>query len=452
MQVPVGDLASIETMVVEQVEQSQVLLDAIADLPDGHVAFFLLRSCFGSCRLAYTLRCVPTEASLRAARLYDGKLEDALRRLIGGVLPSGTFPELQLPVKYPRPSFGVGLLSAASAASSAYLASRMATRLLVETLLPKEVSTHLMDDVHVCGAFKDYTQRCSAVELPSLADILDKDLVPQKELVMRVHKQTHATMAKGDERTRLFRAQLAVPGSKDWLNCAPAPGLRTHIADRDFRMWFRYWCRVPLFNPDDQCPRTGCSKKLDAYGDHLLGCTHGLGPGNRPLTWRHDAIARLLFSDLKSAKRRPILERRDRMNGKSRPDIHCLGECGASDYIEVSVRHPLPGNARTQAAYTKRPIGILDQVVADKRKQHAQILEKDPDSELLVVGLTSLGGWTKTARQYVKEIAKNSASRAMDEPYYVTRTSFSRYAARIISGNVHCMTEGIVTTSETEET
>ena len=97
LQVPVGDLASIEAMVVEQVEQTQELFDAITELDDGHVAFFLLRFCFGSCRLAYILRCVPTEASIRSPRMYDKKLECTLRRLIGWIITARSFSRTPTP-------------------------------------------------------------------------------------------------------------------------------------------------------------------------------------------------------------------------------------------------------------------------------------------------------------------------------------------------------------------
>lgn len=95
-------------MVLEQVHEAQRLLDALVDLEDGHVAFFLLRTCFGSSLIAYALRCMPTEASIRVAELYDLKLENIVPRLLDGVLPKQVFQELQLPVKSPGPSFGIG--------------------------------------------------------------------------------------------------------------------------------------------------------------------------------------------------------------------------------------------------------------------------------------------------------------------------------------------------------
>lgn len=109
LQAPVGDIATVEAMVVEDVKAAQELLDTISTLEDSHVAFYLLRSCFGSCRLTYLLRCVPTESSLKAAQLYDIMIERSLRGILGGVLSPNVFRELQLPVKAPGPSFGVGL-------------------------------------------------------------------------------------------------------------------------------------------------------------------------------------------------------------------------------------------------------------------------------------------------------------------------------------------------------
>ena len=442
LQAPIGDLASIEAMVMDQVKDAELLLEAIADLPDAHVAFYLLRACFGSCRLAYTLRCVPPEASLRAAQRYDAALEDTLRRLIGGVLSSDVFRELQLPVKSPEPSFGVGLLSAVSCASAAYISSRMSTGKLVHRLLARIVSCHPLDDVHFEGAYRDYANRCIPGDVPSFCEVGSSRFESQKQMVARVHKAVFRSVDKGDQRTQLFRAQLAVPGAKDWLKCAPAPGLRTHIPDRDFRTWFKYWCRVPLFNPGDSCPRSGCNHVLDPYGDHLLGCVRGVAKGNAPLIWRHDALTRLLHSDLVVAKRRPILERRDAVTGKSRPDIQCLGTTGGVDFIELSITNPLPGHANTAKCLLDRPAQILENLVKEKAKQHADVVENAPNSTLVIVPLTTLGGWHKSARKYVKEVIKSSASRLMEEHHFASLTAFARYAARLVAANVHCLMEG----------
>jgi len=384
---------------------------------------------------------------LRAASLYDSKLEATLRQIIGGALPRDVFRELQLPVKSASPSFGVGLLSAVSSASAAYLSSRLATSTLVNRLLSRSVPNHLLDDVHFEAAYKAYTNQCEACSVPHLLELVTSRAETQKELVARVHKQVLLNMDKGDTRTRLFREQLAVPGSKDWLKCAPAPGMHTHIADRDFRHWFRFWCRIPLFNPGDLCPRSGCRHILDQYGDHLLGCTHGISKGNAPIRWRHDALTRLLYTDLLKAKRRPLLERRDPDTGKSRPDIKCLGTAGGVDFIEVSVTHPLPGHANVVKRLQDYPEQVLHNLVRHKIKQHGQIVERVPDSELIIFAFTTLGGWTKAARKYVKGVVRNYASQSMDNLDFAMSTAFAKYAARMVSCNVHCLTEGISTSA-----
>ncbi len=450
LQAPIGDLASIESMVVEQAKDAAPLLKAIAGLPDAHVAFYLLRACFGSCRLAYILRFVPPEASLRAAHLYDAALEDTLRRLIGGVLPSNVFRELQLPVKSPTPSFGVGLLSAVSCASAAYISSRMSTWKLVHRMISHSVACHPLDDVHFEGAYRDYANRCAPGDVPAFCEVGSSRVESQKQMVARGHKAVLHSVDKGDQRTQLFRAQLAVPGAKDWLNCAPAPGLHTHIPDRDFRIWFKYWCRVPLFNPGDSCPRSRCNHKLDPYGDHLLGCVRSVAKGNTPLIWRHDALTRLLCSDLAVAKRRPVLERRDAVTGNSRPDIQCLGTAGGVEFVELSIMNPLPGRAKTANCLLERPGQVLENLAREKTKQHAEVVGKIPDSTLVVVPLTTLGGWRDSARKYVKEVIKSSASRLMNEHQFAFLTAFGRYAARMVSANVHCLTEGTMDSSAPE--
>lgn len=58
-----------------------------------------------------------------------------------GVLPHSTFNELQFPVRSRSPLLGVGLLSAQSSSSSAYLTSHSATTPLVDVILGSSISS-----------------------------------------------------------------------------------------------------------------------------------------------------------------------------------------------------------------------------------------------------------------------------------------------------------------------
>ena len=77
------------------------------------------------------------------------------------------------------------------------------------------------------------------------------------------------------------------------------------------------------------------------------------------------------------------------------------------DFLELSVTHPTLGNKVTLKPLLTNPSAVLDRLVKAKFKQHGGITDKVPDSRLLVVGVMSLGGRTRPARRYVKEVIKN---------------------------------------------
>ena len=87
-------MASIEVMIAEQAKGSEPLLDAIAEISDTEVAFYLLRASFDTWPLACTIQRVLTEASLRAAHIYNTAREGTFRHLICGVLQRDVFHEL----------------------------------------------------------------------------------------------------------------------------------------------------------------------------------------------------------------------------------------------------------------------------------------------------------------------------------------------------------------------
>ena len=250
--------------------------------------------------------------------------------------------------------------------------------------------------------------------------------------------------AHDDERTRAFRSLLTLPGTKDWLGCAPAPGLGTYIRPRDFRVWLKFWCRLPLFKNGQRCHRHGCRACVDPFGDHLLACTHPVSRGNTPMSWRHDALVRLATAELSRAKRRPVPEYRDAASGRSRPDIRCLGVAGGTDFLELTITHPL-GSAQSRKLATRSPGAVLKSIETVKREQHKEALQQASSSTHLVVfAMTSMGGYSPEMRQYLKDLYRDRAPDEGNSAAWETLAGFQRFAVRLLQGNVMCLTEGVM--------
>jgi len=445
LQAPVGDGAFMCQAVIDQVREAKPLLEAIAEMDDMHVAFFLLRTCFGSCRIAYTLRAVPPSVSKIGAKLFDDLLALTLRRLLGGALPSESFAELQLPVN--TPTFGVGLTSAELTAPAAYFLSITKTIDVVNDMLDPNLRFELEEDNHAVDALSLLSHLKTFGEHLTWKDFDEKDTsvntLSQREVVKMLHQEVIEKMDKGSERDQAMRSMLRVKGSKDWLRCAPSPGLGTYIADRDFRAWFKYWCRLPLFGKNEVCPREKCGKMMDVYGDHLLSCGHSCGPGNVPHRWRHDSLLRSMAGNLKIAGRLPELEKKHKDAANSRPDLKCLGEEGSTDYFELTFVNPL-SHAQVRKAAIKDPFTIIRQMDKNKCVQHSGLLaDATIGSQLIVIVITTLGGWSSRARDYFKQVSKGTASISQDTQHYRSSLVTHRFAANIVRNSVLCLTEGV---------
>lgn len=111
---PVGNFALLEQAMVDHVRSIQPLLDAIQKLEDAHVALHLLRSCFAVCRTRHLWLTTPPLAAKSGSRLFDNMIQNCFRSIMGGVLDTKTFHELQLPLRSCIPkkeSFGIEITS-----------------------------------------------------------------------------------------------------------------------------------------------------------------------------------------------------------------------------------------------------------------------------------------------------------------------------------------------------
>lgn len=446
MQAPIGADAFVRNELLTRVAALRPMFAALSDITDAHVVLTLLRSCLSTCRVIYLLRVTPTPLALPAAEHFDAMLADTLRDLVGGVLPDNLLTELRLPVRTSVPTFGIGLTSATSTASAAHLASLAGSRWLLDSLLPNPSQRYIVDSPGALLAHADWASRVLADDLLPLETILGTDAPPQRELARRVTKRTITELAPGDPRRQAHRASLSIHGSKDWLVCRPSPGLFCHIADPDFRLWLRFHCGVRLFNDGMKCPRENCKADVDEFGDHLLVCHRRVSPGNAPLHWRHDSLVQIIAATLRRAARNATVEPRgEYAAGRERPDIRADGVHGGTDLLDVTVAHPLTSSAR-MTQVTRWPQSILTTAMTRKfDKYHDLLAAAGPQTRLLPLAVTTLGGWHADALKYLDGVCDAIASRTRAPRSYARGIVLHRAAAALVRLNCRSLTEGLNT-------
>lgn len=311
------------------VKEIGILQDTIAELEETQIAFSLLRACAGASKMVYKLRTTPSGSTVKSWSQFDNHTTTTLRTIIGGILPEETMRVLSLPLKTEAPSFGAGLTRCTVISFSAFLASNALVEHILRQLIPNLPGQEDADVLHAHSIWGPKT-----AEAWTIHQIFD-DVKTQRQLTACVHAQTLRELPTGDDRTRIFRSSLNLRGAKDWPKCQPSTRLGAFIRDRHFRMWLKYYCRVPLFIPDTVCPRKGCSAVIDTHGDHLIQCGYGFAFDSCPRTRRHNAQVMLVVMALKKAARNPIVEP-PAPGRPSRPDIASLGTAGGSDFIDVT--------------------------------------------------------------------------------------------------------------------
>lgn len=438
LRTPVGNSDFVQESMMATVQDLDPILKSLESLEDAHVALTLLRSCASTCKLVHLLRTVPPEDCIEAAKRYDQMVGECLRQIVGGVLPEETIRELRLPLNSEKPTFGIGLTSAVSIASSAFISSHILIQDLLTKLVTMPSVPEYAQDESIIRAHLDWKSRVHDAPTPKS---LFEERKSQKWLSGQVHLRTIDEVTKGNERTQAFRSSLGLRGSKDWLKCQPSTGLRTYISDRDFRVWLKFYCRIPIIPENTTCPRRKCTAPLDRYGDHLLFCQSGLQFNACPRNWRHDCQVRLIATELCKAARRPMVEPHHEQHC-SRPDIKAMGTAGGTDYLDVTIAHPL-SSAQRITSLINNPSGLLVNACTAKLRIHAEFIRRaGTSSRLLPVALTTLGGWHHTAHRFLQTVADDHASRSCLSRGFARATLFRRHAAMLVRDNVRCLLDG----------
>ena len=99
----------------------------LSALENTHVSFTLLKFCVGVCKVNYFPRVTPVQCTKSCAQVFDKLVEKSLRHIVGGVLDTETFRELQLPTDVKpncqNPTLGLGHTSATTTSAPAFLSS-----------------------------------------------------------------------------------------------------------------------------------------------------------------------------------------------------------------------------------------------------------------------------------------------------------------------------------------
>ena len=318
---------------------------------------------------------------------------------------------------------GVGLRSAASHASAAYVGSVSQSESLITELIGG--STPPVDMSEAVALLS------SSAERPDWSSIEEINIsLIQKPLSEAIDKALYARLLESaaSPRDRGLLRSTALPKAGVWLTAMPSPVLGLHLRDTDCRNSLRYWLGVPIFSPSTSC--SSCEKTTDVHGDHQVGCGED---GDR--IHRHNLIRDTLFSAARTAALGPLKEASGIVVGSmSRPaDIYLpYWQCGRPAALDVTVVSPLQKALISQAATTDGH--ALSVAVRRKMRDH-DIPCHEAGVDFIPLAVETLGGWCEEAMVTIKGVARAQGLRLGTPPHEASPRLFQKLAIALWRGN-----------------
>ena len=245
LRTPIGSTEYSRCTVLQHVRNLAQPMEQLGELADAHVAFTILRSCFGACRINYVMRACPPSIAEEGAKHYDELTACTLRSLSAGAISTEMMHEFRLPVRLDEaenPHFGIGLTSAHTIASCAYLASRAATLSVTNQLFLGGAERNLSSTTHIRSAHAIL----SSIVLPEggvpAVEIFDRPegASTQHELTSMVHAGVRKNCHQAVRARRHLELQSLRQGQKTGSDAS----LR-RLMERIFQIaFFAYFWRI----------------------------------------------------------------------------------------------------------------------------------------------------------------------------------------------------------------
>ena len=166
----------------------------------------------------------------------------------------------------------------------------------------------------------------------------------------------------------------------------------------------RLWLGITTFRPPPGALRCVCGVQLDPFGDHLLGCGHGV-----LRIQRHNALRDIVYHALRMDNPGVGTEQRCQGDHQDRPgDIfHPDFQYGRPAYFDITVRNTLQPAFLAEGAI--RPGVAAEAGEAAKDLHHAAAVEQ-AGRVFLLLAVESFDVWTPHSIETLKRIAARTTT------------------------------------------
>ena len=452
----------------------------------------MLRMC-GTGKLTHMLRSAPPRATQEAARRYDQAILASYVEITG--LDDLTEQEA-LHCQLPMRMGGRGLRSQEKLAHAAWLASWAQS--LSEVILRTNVTSLASLDtctLPIAGHCRDAFEAIPpATGIDDTTDALDWRrwaLAPQKKvqkmLCKRVDiKNFQLLLASMDLSSRARLRSCAGPLAGAWQWASPAsPSER--FEDSEYRRTSRSLLGQPVAEEGSLCQnvtRSGaymgqvCNEMICAQGHHCYRCARGGGTKSRSTDIEkvlmqilgecgNQSLAQVFVPQWARWKSHCASCSRDFMSTAAAPpcphcgqlassvleeavlDIETRDHSGARTFIDVTIRHSIPGDSRRLQQAARCSYAVNSE--AEKIKHLRYPSSAGVPGKMLPFAMVTFGGFGREAHSFLRSLARLQAQRAESDQRLTAAALIARWAARLAvplhRANVRCLSSALGTAS-----
>ena len=354
---------------------------------------------------------------------FDALQRSALEDILGASLTPHAWRQASLPVSLG----GLGLRSASSHATAAYLSSLVQTKPMVDSILKAFPHRHDLD-----LPLTVFRTAAGAINSSALAALsIDSGDFSQKHLSHLIDTNLQSSLfqeseAIGDRRFAARLHSLTLPQAGAFLNAIPNPTFGLSILPENFRISLQYRLGLPVYSHPHQCP--ACGKDSDVFGDHTITCST-----EYERIHRHDTVRDAIFETARHAGLSPVKEARLVANSQTRPgDIFLPNWRGRQTAFDVAVTSPL-GQSILPRSATKAG-AALDAMKTSKLNKHFRACQSNGVFFVPLV-VETLGGWDSDAVFHLRAIAKQACSRSPSPSETAIRQLFQRLSVILQRAN-----------------
>ena len=386
----IGSPRFVNELNASRAEKAANLQSLITEMDDPQCELLLLRSCAGVCKVTHALRTSPPNAIGDSISTFDESLRRSLEKICQASINDSAWSQASLPIR----DGGFGLMTAASSAAPAFVASCKEAYPFVKQLLEDPETTvpgmeESIDSLRVLGG-------------ASVDSLLETEPAPglQHRLSAAISTRLRRNLfdaACPRDKARLN--SLASTHAGAWLQALPMPTLGLAFPPREFRVILRHSLGLQLYSAPRSCPACNNSQ-LDVWGIHSVSCSSG---GDR--IGRHNAVRDALFHVAQAAAFSPTLETGHNLpDSQRRPGDITIPNWsrGRPAAVDVTVTSPLQISTIANAA---REAGV-----AARRREVAKDTSNLGDCEaagieFLPVSVETFGAWGPVALETINAIS-----------------------------------------------